>query len=321
MKIIDEPRYVAETCYEEAIGRMVDRLSSIPGVISVYQIGGVSVPGVSDVDMVVVFEDGALCTTDPKSGLSREERYLFVHDLFGASRKHFQRGQQYSLFHNYRLLFGEQLPTSGTSLGPQEEQLLKTQVALEYIVRMLVNMTVERAYGVLKLRSLLLQGNGLGYDLDFLNVTEGPLHQCVQRLGEWRAEWFRRRPDNGEVVEWVERCSRELVAFMRQYLRRCSFFLPPASDYRLGRNIRIRPADDVGISHCGFVFPKVLGGLGRRYVNLQHRVNQFSFGLPISTEGIPDVLERMFHFSQESRAYNERHLPAFMALTSSLVLN
>ena len=42
---------------EEAVEAMADRIAAQPGVLAVYQVGSVSTPGVSDIDMFAVFED------------------------------------------------------------------------------------------------------------------------------------------------------------------------------------------------------------------------------------------------------------------------
>ena len=98
MRVIDYPRRVTIVDYENAISRMVGQLVSMPGVTTVYQIGGVSNPGISDIDLVVVFEDGQRVSSDPCRGLNKSDSYLFAHGLFGINRGNFAEASRHSFF-------------------------------------------------------------------------------------------------------------------------------------------------------------------------------------------------------------------------------
>ena len=58
MRIVDIPQKFDEDAYHIAMDRQVQALSKVEGVKSIYQIGGLSTPGISDIDLVVVFEEG-----------------------------------------------------------------------------------------------------------------------------------------------------------------------------------------------------------------------------------------------------------------------
>lgn len=81
-RFYDRPRYEPFEAYEEAREEFVDRLSDVEGIVSVYESGdGPGVPGISDIDMVVVVEDDV---ADPERLRQRIEdakidEYFFFH--------------------------------------------------------------------------------------------------------------------------------------------------------------------------------------------------------------------------------------------------
>jgi hypothetical protein len=58
LQFLGLPKFHPAEAYRVAIGRTVDRLSRYPEIAAIYQIGGISTPGISDIDLVVVFRDG-----------------------------------------------------------------------------------------------------------------------------------------------------------------------------------------------------------------------------------------------------------------------
>ena len=88
--LIDLPVYVQPELYEINISQVASALMNHGKVESVYRIGSVTAPGISDLDMLVVFKDGTSTNHDPLKKLDDKGHYLFVHRLFGVSVSHFQ---------------------------------------------------------------------------------------------------------------------------------------------------------------------------------------------------------------------------------------
>ena len=99
MYLTNFPRFVPVSSYDFAIQRMVQKLKRQDGVVCIFQIGSINSPGISDIDMLVVFEDGVECSLNPLEDLSKRERYLFSHNLFGVSKTNFSEAQRYTFFH------------------------------------------------------------------------------------------------------------------------------------------------------------------------------------------------------------------------------
>jgi|SRR5690554_1665280 len=316
-RLIDHPVAVSRGIYEEAVSRMVGRLTRQPDVVAIYQIGSVSTPGISDLDLVVVFEDDRSCTYNPRQDLSDAERYLFIHQLFGVPRSLFVKAQQYSFFHNYKLLWGRELRSRKGSENPGCERLLKVQIALEYLVRMYMSLVLQQTYKVVRLRDFMLHARAVQYDLEFLDLSSGPLHELTHRVIGWRENWFGQDIRPSEVCLLIDRFAQELENFLRCAVREKRLYFPRDEEYRPARCLRLRNGKELAFQREGWLIPAAFSLLGRRYVKLQNRLNRFTFSLPIQFEDVPDLLEARFQFVEDAHHYNRRHLPHFEPLVSS----
>ena len=143
--------------YENAIKGMVEKLRRQEGIISIFQIGSIIHPGISDIDMVVVFKENGVSHLNPLQGLSKTERYLFNDPPFGVSETDLIEAQRYMIFQNSRLLWGEKIYKGGGHLCEEEIKCLKIQTALEYLIQNYINLTVLRAYGIFNVRGAFVK--------------------------------------------------------------------------------------------------------------------------------------------------------------------
>ena len=94
--IIDYPHGVSASFYEDALQSMAEKVLETGAAKAVYQVGGVSSPGISDLDMVIVFKHQAEVTRNFLEDLSEEERYLFIHNLYGISEDDFGGAEKFA---------------------------------------------------------------------------------------------------------------------------------------------------------------------------------------------------------------------------------
>lgn len=318
MTLIDFPRQVPVEAYELAVQRMVERLATVSGVRCIYQIGHVSTPGISDLDLLVVFEDDATCNVNPLHGLSCDDRYLFVHCPFAVTKSNFSEAMTHTFFHNYQLRCGASPVQPVANLAIREERLLKQQIALEYLVRMWVSLSVELVYGVVKLRNLFLHAKALLYDCAFLDISSGDFVDSVQSIVSLRARWFQDRPRRRLLEKEVRRLYGALESALSRLFREHPFYLPPAAEHRLARHVLLVPGHEIQVVHRGMPLPAALGWLGRKYFNCQHRWNRFEFQLPFRSDGMPRVVERGFALRKTMAANRNHRFPHFLTLSSSL---
>jgi hypothetical protein len=318
MKLVEFPHYLSLDQYEQSIDSMVNRLRGFPGVRTIYQIGGVSTPGVSDIDLLVVFEDGASCDQNPLRDLSSQDRYLYIHRLFGMSQSHFRDSFRYVFFHSYNHLWGErqEIPAGGNEL--EDAKRIKGQAGLEYLIKLYISMTVERVYRIVKVRNLLLHGKALLYDLADLEITSGRLPELLATMIEWRSRWFDERPRRKNLIQWLDDFYNGLKAELSSAIIGRKFFVPNWASLRISRNMRIVSSNELGYRHTGFTLPEVFGGIGEKYFNVQHRFNRFEFHVPITADSIPRELSIRHEFITMLNEYNDRYLPYFVPVAYGL---
>lgn len=320
-RFLDFPVPLSPDIYAEAIERMCNRvLAGLPGIRSVYQIGGVSTPGISDIDMVAVFADGVSCPVDPRHGHTGTDSYLFAHHLYGAAIGQMPGILAHSAFHNYRHLAGERLEcVEQASQGSAEEDgLLKTQIAQEFLVRMYINMAQRLAYRVVKLRGFFLQVKAIRYDLDFLGVTGGRLAEVTDEFITVRNQWFAAPATTEHLSLLLLEFQSALEEFLARLLSEQPLYLPGARSYTVAPGQTLAVAPRLAWRRWGLALPGWLGVLSPRIINLQNRLNRFEFEVPARTTGLPPLLTSRFALISELRDYNRRHLPHFAVLTSSL---
>lgn len=321
MTLIDLPQRVSAEKYDQAIQRMCAAMAHRTGLIALFQIGHVSTPGISDLDVLAVFADDALDRSDPRDELPPDDRYLFTHSLFCVTARHYARARTLTFFHNYHPLWGTPPGLGDTPrLVKVEEELLKRQLALEYLVRIFVSLTVERTYGILKVRGLFLQVKALRYDCEFLGLTDHPFCQSVESIVHHREAFFTTGLDRHRLVSDVEGFYGSLHATLAQLLANDSLFLPSLPVHRLSRNLRLIRAPHLEVVHDGCPLPGWLGFLGRPYFNVQHRWNRFEFHVPFRTEAPSPPVAAAFALREELQNVNRARFPSYLALASSLIL-
>lgn len=296
---------------------MVEKLKQQKGIISIYLIGSISTPGISDIDMVVVFEDVKTCQLNPLYGLSRTDRYLFIHDLYGASRKYFNEAQRYTFFHNYSLLWGEDIPIGNDEISKDDVQGLKVQIALEYMTKMYIDIVIERTYGICKLRKLFLHVKALSYDLEFLNINSGNLFDLVEEMILWRSKWFKEKQSKRKLAFWINNFHEELESFLKKILENEKLFFPDWANLYISRNIILKPSEKFGYIHEGMTLPAIFRSIGRKYFNIQHRFNKFKFLIPLTNVNFK-IQEDRLKFQKKMKVYNEKYIKYLSPLNSCL---
>lgn len=316
-QLIDIPRLADISRYEKAILKATDLLSELPEVRSVYQIGGISAPGISDIDMLVVFKDRKSCGFSLHERLTPEEKYLFVHQLYGVSEENFKKPLATAFFGGFRLLFGPDLLTQQvTTVSGIEE--LKRQVAYEFLLKMFMVMNVQKEYGMLKARAFLLEAHALKYDLGFLNIHSGKLHEAVKEVIDLRAKWFDESGVQERLMEVFEHTYDGIREVLEKGAEEGHIFLPEGNNLRSG-NVSVRKADKVSMKRTGLILPSPFKG--KKRFNFLHLFNRFKLKLPYNNAVVPESITQRFEFCNELIKYNQIHFPDFLPMVSSLKLN
>jgi hypothetical protein len=162
----NEPRPILLSAYERALDRFVHRVSQVPGVLAIYQIGSISCPGISDIDLIVVVDpsQGPFGTKTSVQMEDEGEAVLFFHQPIHVDPA--LMSQIYHLFYvsDLRRVWGEAIdivePTH------DEEQVLNAVKLVEVLIfdisRTFVSLLVAPVYDV---RAGLLRINALYHTL------------------------------------------------------------------------------------------------------------------------------------------------------------
>ena len=318
MKLIDHPRQFSALDYSNALENMVNFLRRQSGVVSIFQVGSVSNPGISDIDILVLFEDNISCNVNPLDSLSSQERYMFIHSLFGLPRKYFYDAQHYSIFHDCQLLWGEDHQWRTYNPTNKDYDILKQQIALEFFIKMFISMSVQYTYGITKVRGLALHTKAILYDLEFLNVKSGELYDLVHKMITWRNDWFKHPPSKSDLQSWIEDFYAIFTEFLKDILKKFKIFIPKSANFRVARNMVMVPSQRLGFSHEGVVMPRFLTFVGKKVFNLNNRTNRFEFKVPITLEETSNVVLERHRFIAQANTYNRKNLKYFLPVPYAL---
>ncbi|NIM17570.1 MAG: hypothetical protein GTO45_36615 [Candidatus Aminicenantes bacterium] len=316
-KLINFPQYIPIERYDTIIGKVCNLLSHQEGILSIYQVGSVSNPGISDIDLVAVFKDGVKCDVDPLSCLDREERYLFTHSVFVIGETFFKKFPIYSLFQNYSWYWGSKFEFNAEN---NNNEALKKQVALEYLLANYIARTRDKLYGVLSVRNLLLSCSAIGYDLELLNAKGGALYDNIRELKTMRHNWFDYNYSAKEIQTWFESFYSSLNSFLVNYFKKNKLWVPEIRNYRFSRDIYIIPHHSMEYKFKGVLLPAFITRFHKKLKKLNGLVSRFKFYVPMmdcSTEedGILNQRNTFFRLMLKKHRVN---FPYFTPLVNNL---
>ncbi len=318
IKFIEPPVAVSLELYEQSIGLMTERLMALPQVAAVYQIGSVSVPGISDVDMVVVFKDNETCGFNPLAQLTSQEKYLFVHSLFGLSETQFASINNFLIQVQYIYRDGKKTIQLPFSLPKEEKNELNKQIALEYLVKNFITASIQQKLKVVKLRNLLLEANALKYDFELLNIKDGKLYELVYELIGWRKKWFESKPTEQKINSWFNEYCHELQKLLQQLFQTHVLYSPLSSPVQLNKNVSLVHSQNFLLKKTGIALPMIPGIKPLHIYKAASRLNHFKLLLPIKIPDAYSIHNKRFLYLQQLKNYNSKHAPYFMPMVSVL---
>jgi hypothetical protein len=310
--IIDKPRPAETAAYEKAIAKCVSKLSAESSVKSIYRAGGISAPGISDIDLVVVFRDDAGCGINIHDYLDEEEKYLIIHRLYGCPVKYLPLALGRTFFGNLTREWGE-----NNALPEGMDETFKRQTAMEFLAKMFAVMSLQYEFRIIKLRAFLLEAYAIRFDLGFLGIKNSTLGKLVGEVERMRKGYFITTPGQTEIAflfdSFYEALKELLSGFDAEYSQS-----PTAGSYHIGRNIRIR-SGPFSYRVFGFIprIPLAAGLFGRKYFNFLNRFSTADVSVPFM-EAHGDILPERSRDISAMRKYNETHLPYFLPLVPPL---
>lgn len=303
--------------YEQTIISIAEILQKQDRFIALFQIGSVSNPGISDLDLVAVFLDDYKLDIDIFEKLTPEQKYLFTHRVFGIALKDFTNLPKYAPYYNFKHVNGEDI-RSPEQFNTSRE--LATQVALEFLTANFIARAIEKDLGLINVRNLLLSIKAVGLDFALLGMSEPELDACIATVQDWRDKWFIVTPTNAEITALYYRFSSLLSVFLEKLLYDIPFYLSDKSSFQYGRNIIVKSSNKL----CGN-----FQGLNFYYnflpARTARRLYKFTRKLIVELPYRPSSTNLFFterrNYFIGLRHYNQVFLPKFLSLSQNIQHN
>jgi hypothetical protein len=309
--LIDLPQGRDRAFYQRAIVGVSAVLAESGFAESVYQVGGIRNPGISDIDLLVVVRDESNSDGDPLDGLSVDERYLFTHPCFLVPASLAGDLADYVLLTGHQHLHGREWPWPPHA--DERGTALAAQTALEFLAKNLLDLYVQLTYRVLKVRVFLQHLRGLKTDVEILGVADDSIAAAFATATALIDGWFERPNRNREITDLAIGLLPLLHSALDQALERHTLYAPADGTIGFAANMVLRPAEKVDIVRRGVRLPRLPALAERRQFNANHRVNRFELRMPITAAASESYHSRRFAFLREVKAFATERFPAFAA--------
>jgi hypothetical protein len=313
LKLIDLPRPCDGRFYDRTIEKVVAFIGRHMGVNSVYQVGSIRNPGISDIDLLLVVSDDAQCDASPFAILTDEERYLFTHSCFVIPESLAPELARYSLLHGYRKLYGVTWGWESDGVDGGDLETLREQTAMEFLVKNLLDLYVQLQYRVVKVRALLQHAKGLRLDLALLQIDRARSVELADEAVSLIENWFDMRDPEPRVAHLATDLLPALRDTVDETSRRVRLYAPATCPLAFAPNMTIHHEASVNLYRWGLRFPNILGLADRRHFNAHHRVNRFRLGLPMNVAPPGSYHALRFDFLRRVRSFVDARFPAFSA--------
>lgn len=312
LKFTEHPVHIDEAIYHRAIQRMAGILMDTGLVKCVYQVGGVSSPGISDLDLYVVFKNDTIYNENPVSSLEFPDKYLFSHKLFGTSEQLAPTMERFTFFGKYNLIAGEQIDMFSYLPSAEDIKILKPQIALEYLVKAWISVSTGIIFNTIKLRSFLLHAKAVQYDLNFLEIKNEGLSVCINRIIDIRNSWFKNQPSDTKLNKLVYEYRENLLKYIQQCISKYNFYLPDEANHKIAGRISLQNSNQIKLTRNGIMLPSILTSKSKTLFKINNRLNNFSAEIPIKSENIPSIMQERYNVLKSAFEYNQTHLPYFI---------
>lgn len=320
-KIINKPVYIPRGLYFDAIGKITEYLSKHPEIKSIYRLGNITDPGISDIDILVIFRDGMGLKDDPRQVLDKTGRYLFTHALFGISESLLTDALKYSVFHNYEYIYGINIDTQ--LLTHTVDNKIKSQIALEYLLKLFISLSKQKSAGILKLRPFLLESKAVKYDLDIIKGTH-KIVKSVDKIEDMRYNWFDKTPNYNDIISLYELFYRQLKHLLVQLSEKFTLYVDNNQSIKLGKNISLSNGKTLNYAtRCRI--PNLVDYIPSKmlpyYFKLLNNISYHHFIFPMKKVDIDNIISRKNEYDKRAQSFLNEYAPLFIPIKSPLNLH
>jgi hypothetical protein len=307
----DWPKFVPPETYHNAITKMVSRIEETGFSQAIYQVGSIGTPGISDIDLVVVLHENLKSDYNPVSELTGTEKYLFSHRLFGTIIPYALNMEPFVMFGKYKHLSGYNFNIACNPNHQDDINALKRQIALEYLLKAWISISVSIHFGIIKVRNFLLHAKGVLHDIAFLELRNTPLEACINRLVEYRENWFDKPLTSQELDFEIDNYEATLRLVIDEAMDKFNFYLPTEYNSRISKRIWLTWSSELTLKRQGIMLPK-MSITSSKFLKFNQYINTFRVGLPYEQKQIPEIIQKRFNYLSKAFRYNEANLPGFI---------
>lgn len=201
LKFEDWPKKLEERDSIKALDLAVADLKNNQNVVAVYSMGRKWVPGISDLDLIVVYRDGVskIHSNDPRN-LSGPANYIFTHDYM-----HFNASIFKNLYYIYpdkidlKLEFGREISLNNpkNELTENDFKLLEASIVLDFLVTKVLLLPRfftpdSKKKNIIKVREILLFLYSFTHTIEMTERLTGRKINSAfcQEIRDLRKTWF-----------------------------------------------------------------------------------------------------------------------------------
>lgn len=238
-EVLDIPKFVDIKVYDEYIDKYVRKAKSIKDVVSIYQMGSISNPGISDIDLIVIVEDNFNVVEYQKLSVRNIFKndsianYLFIHDVMILDKKSFKNIQYINYCTNLKLLYGKDIEF--TSLSKEESKVVQFSIIVDFIISRLHQFENFKQNKVFFVRGNIVRASSLKHSIKLAeNIgIEFDSNNILKYMMDIRNNWFKDE-DINKVQEYFDKSIKyfyELILACAEYFEK-EFLLFHENSYK-----------------------------------------------------------------------------------------
>lgn len=318
--LIKYPKKFDRSDYDQVFNHITKTFKDRKEVKSIFTFGNVNQPGISDIDILIIFKDGYQCNINPLESLEERLKWLFTHGVMAINEKYILENNHFSNWSNIKHLHGQLIDFTSNKPSAYDQICLNKQLALEYLTINYIDLKIQKQYKTIKVRDLLQHVKGLSYDLELLNLENSNILPYIEEVKSWINNWHLNTPNKITITNWFIEFEKQYESFYTEIIQQNPLYLPKQSNYQISKRIKILKADKVKHISNGITLPAFTSNfLGKYYLKLQNRINTHTFEIPIESQPSNSILVDRTNFYKELDLNTTSNYPAFATLANNII--
>ncbi|MEO0192200.1 MAG: hypothetical protein ABIM46_05400 [candidate division WOR-3 bacterium] len=181
---IDDVIPMSHEDYDRATEDLLRVARGTNGITGVWQTGSVSVPGISDLDFLIVVRDGARVSWNRmKKSLSPETIRILLHSPVAITQSLLPWLGYVNDIRGYRRLEGKQL----SFVEPENKAIVNLMVSARFVTAKLLGLMRTQFMGYARVRSFLCRVHGIRHNFTLMDM---PVPSVFEEAAELRRSWL-----------------------------------------------------------------------------------------------------------------------------------